>query len=178
MELISSDGAQLELRLEGYQLDAPDTPVPADEEEDRDEWLVIRGRVRVADGPEWSFVQPCLTTEEAERLAVWLATVGAGETGLWPASPPYQALICFTEPNLAFSLERADADRARVRVHLSHESLPPWQPSHDWPDYHAYFVTLDVSTADLRTAAERWRIEHEPFPRRLPPGHLAGDSHG
>ncbi|SCL65026.1 WapI family immunity protein [Micromonospora chersina] len=168
MKLISRDGGYLELRPEGYQLDATDL-VREDEEDDRDEWLVVSCRVRIADGREWSFVQPCLTTDEAEMLAVWLAGVGAGDVTPTPVAPPARALLSFIEPNLAFSLEDANPARARVRAHFSHESMPPWNPHHDWPDYHAYFITLDVSTADLLSAAQRWRIEIQPFPTRTPP---------
>ncbi|GHJ50948.1 hypothetical protein Nm8I071_02550 [Nonomuraea sp. TT08I-71] len=166
MKLTSRDGGHLELRPEGYQLDARDL-VRDDDEDDRDEWLVISGRVHIPDGREWSFVQPCLTTEEAERLAVWLADVG--DVTPAPEAPPARALLSFIEPNLAFSLEAASPARARVRAHFSHESMPPWNPHHDWPDYHAYFITLDVGRADLLTAAQCWRIENQPFPRRTPP---------
>ncbi|MFJ8580123.1 hypothetical protein [Micromonospora sp. NPDC093277] len=164
MELISRDGGYLELRPEGYEFDAA-PPAQEGEEDDYDEWLVISGRVRIADGREWSFTDPCLTTDEAESLAVWLADVGAGEVALTTS----QAKLYFIEPNLAFSLEEATPARARVRVHFSHESMPPWNPHHDWPDYHAFFVPFDVSTADLRTAAQQWRIENQPFPGRTPP---------
>ena len=45
-----------------------------------DDWLLTGCRVRTADGDEWSFVQPCLTTEEADGLAVWLGQVAAGDS--------------------------------------------------------------------------------------------------
>lgn len=86
-----------------------------------------------------------------------------------PAGSPAGGLLAFTEPNLAFNLEDASGERARLRVHFSHESMPPWKPNHDWPDYHAYFLVLDVSTADLRAAAELWRLENRAFPTRSPP---------
>ena len=53
--------------------------------------------------------------------------------------------------------------RIRLRVHLSHESLPPWKPHHDWPDHQAYFIALDVSAADVRTEADVWADEVRPF---------------
>lgn len=169
MRLTSRDGGYIELWPEAYQLDAP-VPDLFDGEAD-DDWLVTGCRVRTADGDEWSFVQPCLTTEEAEGLAVWLGQVAAGVVTPTPAAPTSTAegLFAFTEPNLAFSLEHADVERARVRVHLSHESMPPWKPNHDWPDYHAYFLVLDVTTADLREAAEQWRVENQAFPTRTAP---------
>ena len=79
-----------------------------------------------------------------------------------------EGLLAFTEPNLAFSLEQADVERARVRVHFSHESMTPWRPDHDWPDYQAYFLVLDLSTVDLRKAAEQGRVENQDFPTRPP----------
>jgi hypothetical protein len=170
VRLTSRDGGYVELWPEAYQLDTP-TPDQLDEEADLDDWLVIGCRVRTADGGEWNFVQPCLTTQEAHSLAVWLAQVADGAVTPIPTAPRSTAdgLLAFTEPNLAFSLEHATVDRAHLRVHFSHESMPPWTPNHDWPDYHAFFQVLDLSTADLRKAAEQWRAENQAFPTRTPP---------
>lgn len=52
------------------------------------------------------------------------------------------------------------------RVHFSHESMPPWHPHHDWPDYHAYFMVLEISTAALADAAAQWVHDLRAFPAR------------
>jgi hypothetical protein len=175
VRLTSRDGGYVELWPVAYQLDASTSEL-LDEEADLDDWLVIGCRVRTADGGEWSFVQPCLTTDEADRLASWLTQVAAGTVTVTPTAPgsTTAGLLAFTEPNLAFSLEHANVEdgnveRALVRVHFSHESMPPCKPHHDWPDYHAYFLVLDISTDDLRAAAEQWRIENQAFPTRTRP---------
>jgi hypothetical protein len=174
VRLTSADGGYVELWPEGYQLDGPSSDPLDDElndEADLDDWLSISCRIRTADGGEWSFVQPCLTTEEANGLAVWFGQVAAGAVTTTPTAPgsTTEGLLAFTEPNLAFSLEHATVERVHVRVHFSHESMPPWKPNYAWPDYHAYFLVLDLSTADLRKAAERWHTEIQAFPTRTPP---------
>lgn len=81
----------------------------------------------------------------------------------------------FTVPNIALSLAALSADRASVRVHFSHESLPPCHPHHDWPDYHAYFIVLDVSTTSLTAAAAQWNRYLRAFPTRASRRYWCGD---
>jgi hypothetical protein len=78
-----------------------------------------------------------------------------------------QAAALFTEPNLGFFIDGRDGDRVRMRVRLSHESLPNWLPR-DTPGWQAgqYFVALEVSTADLAAAARAWDRERRAFPAR------------
>jgi hypothetical protein len=83
-------------------------------------WLMIKGHVRTADGRQWAFLDPCLTTWEAWSLSAWLHCVATGDGAA--EHPP----IAFTEPNLAFSLDDLRADRIRLRACFSHEALPPW----------------------------------------------------
>jgi len=165
VRLVSRDGGYVELRPVSYQAEMPEL-VTGQDDDDSDEWLVVQGSVRLGDGREWTFVQPCLTTLEAQRLAVWLANAGAGRIAPSPASLPERELLCFTEPNIAFSIAALSAERVSIRVHFSHESMPPWQPHHDWPDYHAYFVVLDISTTDLTAAARQWDRHLHAFPAR------------
>lgn len=163
MKLESGDGGCFELVPVAYEAEVPE-PVTADD--DDDDWLVVRGRVRLGDNREWAFTGAYLTTSEAERLGAWLASAGAGRTAPSPAVPPERDLLNFTEPNIALSVAALSADRASVRVHFSYESMPPWHPHHDWPDYHAYFIVLDVSTAGLTDAAAQWDRDLQAFPAR------------
>ena len=164
VKLVSGEGGYIELRPVAYQFEIPE-PVPADDEDDG-EWLVVRGDVRLDDGREWTFTGPYLTTSETRRLGTWLASAGAGRIAPSPASPPGRELISFTEPGIALSIASLSADRASVRVHFSHESMPPWHPHHDWPDYQAYFIVLDVSTVGLTCAAAQWNRDLQAFPAR------------
>jgi hypothetical protein len=166
MKLVSRDGGYAELRVVAYEFETP--PVIAADDDDNDagdEWLVVRGSVRLGDNREWAFTGPYLTITEARRLGAWLASAGAGRIAPSPASPG-RHLLGFTEPNLALSIAALSTERASVRVHFSHESMPPWHQHHDWPDYHAYFILLDISTADLTAAAKQWDRDLQPFPAR------------
>lgn len=162
---MSRDSGYVDLRIVGYQLEMPE-PVTEPDDDDSDEWLVVQGSVRLGDGREWTFVDPCLTTSEAQQLGAWLASAGAGRIAPSPASLPERELLCFIEPNIAFSIAALSEERISVRAHFSHESMPPWHPHHDWPDYHAYFVVLDVSTTDLTAAAGQWDHDLQAFPAR------------
>src|SRR5262249_60717551 len=66
MRLGSSDGARVELRLLRYQF--PDRAAAGPGRDWDANWLVVRGDIRCADGREWSFEDPCLTTWEARLL--------------------------------------------------------------------------------------------------------------
>jgi hypothetical protein len=163
VKLVPGEGGYIELRPVAYESEIPGQ-VPADE--DDGEWLVVRGDVRLDDGREWAFTGPYLTTSEARCPGTWLASAGAGRIAPSPASPPGRELLNFTEPNIALSIASLSADRASVRMHFSHESMPPWQPHHDWHDYQAYFIVLDVSTVGLTAAAAQWDRDLQAFPAR------------
>lgn len=147
MRLISSDGAMVELQPVSYQFSRPPgtggakgsstTGSYADWDAN---WLVIRGDVRTSDGQSWTFTDACLTTLEAEQLSRWLRAAGSDNAaaGLDPA--------VFTEPNLSFFLDGVQGGRVRMRLRLSHESLPRslrWEaPGGEASDYD---IPLEVS---------------------------------
>jgi hypothetical protein len=164
VRITSRDKASIELGISGYQF--PDMGGRGEDDWDAN-WLQVHGTVTQADTKGWSFDDPCLTTWEAEALGTWLADVAAGTQ---PPSPfgtgETEQLLTFTEPNIAFSLERREADRVRVRVHFSLEALPPWLQEENGPDLFECFLLLDVSVAELSQAADAWKLELARFPRR------------
>jgi hypothetical protein len=167
MQLQSPDGASVDLRITGGRWDPHGT------------WLQIRGHITLADGKTWSFENPCLTTWDAQELGGWLRDVAAGTV---PPSPLVdgepEGVLEFLEPNLAFSVEERTADRGRIRIHFSLESLPPWlQNRAVRPSLLQYFVRLEVSAEDLIRAAESWMLELAEFSERQwtdKPGHGPG----
>jgi hypothetical protein len=120
---------------------------------------MIRGDVRFADGRQWAFVDPCLTTWEARSLSSWLHAVAAGNAAM---DHEY-----FTEPNLSFSLDGSFGGRLSIGIRFSHEALPTWMPR-DRSGWQAaeYLLVLDLSQADLAEAAEAWVRDCQPFPER------------
>jgi hypothetical protein len=167
MKLISSDRAEVSLQPVRYQFPDMDSG-SQDKEWDWDaNWLIIRGNIKMADEKEWAFEDPCLTTREARELAQWLRGVAAGVViaSSFPISEPGRLQI-FTEPVIALSLEYRGEQRARIRVHLSLEALPPWFQEEDRPDVFEFFVSLDVDLDDLRHAADDWDGNLASFPER------------
>jgi hypothetical protein len=113
MNLVSRDGEYAELRVMAYEFETPPVIAADDDDDDAgDEWLVVRGRVRLGDNREWAFTGPYLTITEARRLGAWLASAGAGRIAHSPASPPGRHLLCFTEPDLALSIAALSTERA------------------------------------------------------------------
>jgi hypothetical protein len=129
---------------------------------DDDDWLMIHGEVRTADGRAWEFTDPCLTALEAAALTAWLQAAVGQDAG--PATGP----ILFTEPNLAFLPGTGDGGHARIQVRFSHESLPGWL-TRDAPGWQAaeYLLPLHVSRSGLAEAAQAWDHECSKFPHRL-----------
>lgn len=135
-----------------------------------DNWLIIAGEVTTPEG-SWSFAEPCLLTDEAQSVSVWLRAVAAGrvgatgpdsEGGLSPA-------LSFMEPCLAFSVaDRDDGESggAVVRVHLSLEAAPPWQQDEDAEYLYQFTVDVRLDTDVLLAAADAWSLELSPFPAR------------
>jgi hypothetical protein len=164
MRLPSRDSAWIEIRPTGYQFGAnPRAQVGTDWDAN---WLVVRGDVKTTEGVAWTFVDPCLTTWEAQELAAWLHGVVDGSVPSTADWAEETGLLHFTEPNLAFSLEQRTNGRARLRVHLSLEASPPWLHGSDRPDLFEYFLVVDLSTEDLAAAAEEWDNDCKPFPVR------------
>lgn len=162
--MLSRDGASIELRPTAYEFSAiPQAAIGTDWDAN---WLLIRGEVKTADGLEWTFIDPCLTTWEVRKLAAWLRDVAGGRvvpTADW--SEEGEGLLYFTEPNMAFSLEERSEERTRVRVHFS-LALPPWLRERNQLKLFEYFLVLDLRPEDLTTAAEEWDNDCEPFPER------------
>jgi hypothetical protein len=56
MKLASRAGGYIGLRVVAYEFETP-PPIAADED-DANEWLVVRGGVRLGDNREWAFTGP------------------------------------------------------------------------------------------------------------------------
>jgi hypothetical protein len=57
------------------------------------------------------------------------------------------------EPNIAFSVEERTADRVRIRIYFSLESLPPWLQNAEVSGPLEYFVRLEVSAGKRQRSA-------------------------
>ncbi|WP_433390399.1 WapI family immunity protein [Micromonospora sp. KLBMP9576] len=158
MEIRSDDGARVRIRPVGYQpgVGPPDDP---DDAAEWDDWLLVETDARTADGQAWSHLDPCLTVVEAYALAGWLRG-WAGTAG--PAEP--EAVVRFTEPNLAFRARLLRRRRLALTVEFSSGSLPPWLPRR--PLNAVYPLTLAVSADALAAAARQWAREADAYPRR------------
>nr|WP_145227085.1 hypothetical protein [Rudaeicoccus suwonensis] len=128
---------------------------------------MVEGVVRLSNGEGWSFSDPCLTTWEASSIAEWLRQVatGSAQPSAFPSEDD-ERLQIFTEPNLALSLETRVQGRVTIRVHISVQSLPPWLTADHDKDLFDYFVSLNVSEADLQGAIDDWASEIAAFPNR------------
>jgi hypothetical protein len=169
MQLNSSDGVSVDLRIAGYEC-----PGVIDSEWGAN-WLQVCGHITLADGRAWAFEHPSLTTWEARELGDWLREVAAGTV---PPSPPgsgkFEGLMCFTEPNLSFNLADRSADRVRIGVDFTQEATPPWLKRRRGRYSSNYTVRLDVSVDEVTQAAESWIHDLAGFPERYqPPGSLA-----
>jgi hypothetical protein len=159
VRLVSSDGASIILHPAAYQFEV--TRATADEQDWDANWLMIHGDARTADGRQWAFLDPCLTTWEARNLSAWLHDAAAGD------GPARRRNIAFTEPNIAFSLKHRRGGRVRLHVCFSHEALPTWAPrDHKGWQAGEYVLILDIDREDLAQAATAWDLEHEQFPER------------
>ncbi|MFT2018537.1 hypothetical protein ACMA1D_22250 [Streptomyces sp. 796.1] len=159
--LLSDPVNRVELRPVRYQF-----PVARGAAYD-DNWLVIAGTVATPEGA-WSFADPCLLTDEARRIGVWLRAVAAGSVAVTgpDADGEWSPDVCFIEPVLALSLAERGDDGATVRLHLSLEAAPPSRPDAESPDVYQYFVAVRVATVDLLRAADAWDAELAAFPPR------------
>ncbi len=161
LTLASAEGS-LELAVIDYEY--PDLEVPAGAHLDwAEDWLIIRGSVRVGE-LAWVFAAPCLTTGEAAELSDWLrsaaAACGAGTRAGLPSA------LRFTEPNLVFEIERVDGDEAVVAVAFYLEAAPDPERALPNDDDDGLRLTLAVSADGLRRAAQDWAAECAAFPAR------------
>lgn len=162
--LLSSDthGPSVELDVVGYQFpEIMSTQQPEDGRAAADwdaNWLMIRGRVRAADGETWGFDQPCLTTWEAAQLADWLEERVEPHGGLPPGSELSHRLI-FTEPNLGFAAVLGGGNHVLLEVTLAHESQNPSTPG-------GCQVVVEMTADAIQAAARQWRAANVSFPPR------------
>ncbi len=146
--LLGRDDTSLELSVVGYQF-----PETIDDGWDSN-WLIVSGRVSHPRG-SWTFMDPCLTTFELERLASWLDDVAAGR----PA--PKSA---FTEPNLMFRYE--SGPEPMIEVDVAYESAPPWILGEPRPE--GVTLHFPISMNNPRLAADELRNFIRQFPVRGP----------
>lgn len=163
MRLQEADGARVELHLTGYQYPG----LHGSGEGDWDaNWLNVRGEVRDASGQQWRFLDPCLTTWEANQLGAWLRGILVGSVAAAGMGAEERRILSFTEPNVAVSLAARDATDATVRFHFSLESGPPWLPTDDSMDFFDFFVPITASLGDVARAVEEWDQDLAALPPR------------
>ncbi|MFJ5535200.1 hypothetical protein [Streptomyces sp. NPDC093261] len=132
-----------------------------------DDWLVIDGTVMTSQG-SWSFADPCLLTDEAHQVSAWLRAVAAGTVSV--TEPDAEGELSpdtwFIEPVVAFSLaDRSEGGAAVIRVHLSLEAAPPWQPGDGGADIYQYVVEVRMDAVALLHAADQY-LSLASFPPR------------
>ncbi|MFF2773085.1 hypothetical protein ACFVUP_38910 [Streptomyces bacillaris] len=143
-----SGEAWVELAIEGYQFPEM-APIAGSFDHDAN-WLQVRGAFSM-NSVEWSFVDPCLMTVEAQELLDWLRAVSEG------GSPEE---LWFTEPNLTFGLDESDPEGVLLRVSFSHESA--LGKASETPDH----IVLDLPLRDIESAADEWASELAAYPVR------------
>ena len=148
MKLESKDGITFELEVAGYEFPSgvglyPDA-----------NWLLVQVRIEHPLGA-WSFVDPCLTTFDVERLAGWFEATARGE-----ANP--EAEEGFVEPTLEFSY--LPAPLAVIQVRFVHESGPPWFTEQDQGD--ELTLSFPVAENDLQSSARALREILVRYPKR------------
>jgi hypothetical protein len=166
MQLSSSDGASVELRIAGYQFPDPGTLVSGHVSKWGLNWLRVRGHVTLADGRGWAFEDPCLTTWEARELGDWLYQVAAGTELPFRGIREPQGWLVFTEPNLGLTLEERTAGRVRIRAEFTAEGKPPWFQRGPEHASNSYLVCLDLSAEGVAQAARSWMHGLAEFPGR------------
>jgi len=183
MQLNSSDGASVELRIAGYEFQGH-CPIPTLKEVQQQmgranarvvgvdwdvNWLQVRGNITPADGAAWAFEDPCLTTWEARELGDWLRAVAAGTVPPSAGGSHFEGWMGFTEPYLSFELADRMAGRVRIRAHFTGEVKPPWfQRGHERSP-NSYLLLVDVSADEVAQAAESWMQHLAEFPVRALP---------
>jgi|SRR5215469_9397484 len=180
MQLNSSDGASVELRIAGYwypdyyQAPPPEAlqrfmggaNIPVVVLKSDLNWLQVSGNVTPADRTAWAFADPCLTTSEARELGDWLRQVAAGIEAPFRGYRESQGWLVFTEPNLGFSLRDRTAGRVRITVEFTGELTPPWFRGGPEHAPNSYLMRLDVSADEVAQAAESWMHDLAEFPER------------
>lgn len=155
MRLLGAGGSSLELSILGYQFpDLSGSRVLFDHDAN---WLAVLGQA--SDGERaWTFRDPCLLTTEARDLVVWLHAVADGR--------PTDDAIYFMEPNLEFRLVSPPGAQLVMRVIFRLESRPPWAADITEEDWDSAWLDFDMSSADLRAAANELGSELARYPER------------
>jgi len=124
MQLASDDGTVLVLRVLGYEFSFQGT-------ERHNSWLDI-SLTLLRPSETWERTDPALLAGELREMAFWLLGVAVGRTPL---------RLVFTEPCLSFELVLGPPHGKAVRIYLSHELRPPWEPT----DFEiAFYLTFPV----------------------------------
>lgn len=158
VELIGEDGTRVSLTVTGYQF--PDISGSGPQDWDAN-WLNVAGTVRLPDGRRHAFVEPCLTTWEADGLASWLLSAAESRT---PGQDGRRPDLTFTEPCLGF-VAGVEGDTVRLRVYLSLEAEPPFVVG-GRPGIHQNHVPLALSRAAVDRAAHDLIAELRAYPVR------------
>lgn len=150
MDLASSDGNHLSLRIGGYQFpNAADLDV-------RFGWQVVIGSVTCGEG-DWSFEDPALTSSESPLLSHWLrAVAGAPLDG-----STLPSRLDFDEPNFAFDA-RATPTRITVSVWFNLDCQPLWHARPGARD--PYVVEFQLTRSQVAAAADEWDSELAAIP--------------
>lgn len=168
MRLTSADDAQVLMEVVGYHFADSNLGV------DGANWLEIRTEASSGEG-NWGFTAPRLTTSEAADLLGWLERVADGvipvvidPTEDWRRGTINWTGVCdFIKPCFSLSLAAQSPTHRVIRVHFSHEGLPPWIDAADIGcDLHRFLVRLDMEVGDLGRAIDEWRREIAVFPPR------------
>ena len=158
MKLLSPNGEELELTIQGYQY--PDATEP----KKRYSWHMITGGARTAD-ETWSFRYPALTCDESTLLAQWLRRTADWLDDPDPTHRP--ARLQFTEPNLAFDVAESTGSEAAVTVTLDLEFRSPRHTQRSEAFAAPNVLTLVTPTAALRAAAADWDLDVQAYPNGL-----------
>jgi len=114
-------------------------------------WLQVRGRIEDPRG-SWSFVDPCLTTQELLKLELWLGALD-------PSAPAVQSCY-FTEPCLTFHFN--SGPHPVLDLVLSHEAAPPWASDEQRLEGVSLQVPLTTNRPEVLQAMVRGLIARYP----------------
>jgi hypothetical protein len=148
MRLQNKEGITFELEVVGYEF------ATIQEDYWDSNWLNVQVRIEHPLGA-WSFMDPCLTTFDVERLAGWFEATARGE-----AIP--EAEEGFVEPTLEFSY--VPVPLAAIQVRFVHESGPPWFTEQDQGD--ELTLSFPVAENDLQSSARALREILVRYPAR------------
>jgi hypothetical protein len=155
MKLASKDGQAFEMRILQYQF-------PHREFEDYDSNWLMMGCEVVHPRGAWQFRDPCLLTQEGERLAIWMDAVAEGKPLPTHHQKGRPSQTCdFIEPNLEFEAIFG-VQRPVLRVYFKLEARPKWKQT------GKIWVEFPLEELDLRSTAQQWREELSAYPPRAP----------